>query len=95
MAKAPEPIRSASPRRANFSPRSENREKQTGRVNTWANTSDIPQPRTDRAEPGRFDSDGFIAVEAKDGQQVKNIGADIIKLAKALGGQREVAWPRQ
>ena len=30
-------------------------------------------------------ADGFIAVEAKDGQQVKNIGADIIKLAKALG----------
>jgi len=30
-------------------------------------------------------ADGFIAVEAKDGQQVKNIGSDIIKLAKALG----------
>jgi len=30
-------------------------------------------------------ADGFIAVEAKDSQQVKNIGSDIIKLAKALG----------
>src|SRR6266480_4907579 len=34
---------------------------------------------------GGLIADGFIAVEAKDGQQVKNIGADIIKLAKALG----------
>ncbi len=30
-------------------------------------------------------ADGFIAVEAKDSQQVKNIGSDIVKLAKALG----------
>src|SRR5438105_12060149 len=34
---------------------------------------------------GGLIADGFIAVEAKDGQQVKNIGADIIKLSKALG----------
>src|SRR6476620_3972478 len=34
---------------------------------------------------GGLIADGFIAVEAKDSQQVKNIGADIIKLAKALG----------
>src|SRR5437764_13787194 len=34
---------------------------------------------------GSLIADGFIAVEAKDGQQVKNIGSDIIKLAKALG----------
>src|SRR5207248_5764935 len=34
---------------------------------------------------GSLIADGFIAVEAKDSQQVKNIGADIIKLAKALG----------
>src|SRR5437667_3369878 len=34
---------------------------------------------------GGLIADGFIAVEAKDGQQVKNIGSDIIKLAKALG----------
>lgn len=30
-------------------------------------------------------SDGFIAVEAQDGQQVKNTGKDIIDLAKGLG----------
>jgi predicted ThiF/HesA family dinucleotide-utilizing enzyme len=34
---------------------------------------------------GGLIADGFIAVEAKDGQQVKNIGSDIIKLAKSLG----------
>src|SRR4029079_16101219 len=30
-------------------------------------------------------ADGFIAVQAQDAQQVKNIGTDIIKMAKALG----------
>ncbi len=34
---------------------------------------------------GGLIADGFIAIEAKDSQQVKNIGSDIIKLAKALG----------
>src|SRR5881392_1414163 len=34
---------------------------------------------------GGLIADGFIAVEAKDSQQVKNIGSDIIKLSKALG----------
>ena len=34
---------------------------------------------------GALIADGFIAVEAKDGQQVKNVGSDIIKMAKALG----------
>jgi hypothetical protein len=34
---------------------------------------------------GGLIADGFIAVEANDSQQVKNIGSDIIKLAKALG----------
>src|SRR2546423_13408231 len=34
---------------------------------------------------GSLIADGFIAVEAKDSQQGKNIGTDIIKLAKALG----------
>ena len=34
---------------------------------------------------GGLIADGFIAVEAKDSQQVKNIGSDIIKMAKALG----------
>ena len=35
-------------------------------------------------------ADGFIAVEAQDSQQVKNIGTDIIKLAKALGVSENV-----
>ena len=34
---------------------------------------------------GGLIADGFIAVEAQDGQAVKNIGTDIIKMAKALG----------
>ena len=34
---------------------------------------------------GGLIADGFIAVEAQDAQQVKNIGGDIIKMAKALG----------
>src|SRR5438876_9942650 len=34
---------------------------------------------------GGLIADGFNAVEAKDSQQVKNNGSDIIKLAKALG----------
>ena len=34
---------------------------------------------------GGLIADGFIAVEAKDSQQVKNIGSDIMKLGKALG----------
>jgi hypothetical protein len=34
---------------------------------------------------GGLIADGFIAVEARDGQQVKNIGSDIMKLGKALG----------
>jgi hypothetical protein len=34
---------------------------------------------------GGLIADGFIAVEAKDSQQVKNIGSDVIRLAKALG----------
>ena len=39
---------------------------------------------------GGLIADGFIAVEAKDSQQVKNIGNDIIKLAKALGVSENV-----
>ncbi|MFL6583618.1 MAG: hypothetical protein ACJ8KU_03775 [Chthoniobacterales bacterium] len=39
---------------------------------------------------GGLIADGFIAVEAQDGQQVKNIGTDIIKLAKALGVSENV-----
>jgi hypothetical protein len=39
---------------------------------------------------GGLIADGFIAVEAKDSQQVKNIGNDIIKMAKALGVSENV-----
>lgn len=39
---------------------------------------------------GGLIADGFIAVEAQDGQQVKNIGTDVIKLAKALGVSENV-----
>src|SRR5436190_1134010 len=49
----------------------------------------IPMTYSNRAQIalnlGGLIADGFIAVEAKDGQQVKNIGSDIIKLGKALG----------
>jgi hypothetical protein len=62
----------------------------TGKTN-WAAQYRGPIPMTyrDRAQIalnlGGLIADGFIAVEAKDGQQVKNIGSDIVKLAKALG----------
>jgi hypothetical protein len=39
---------------------------------------------------GGLIADGFIAVQAQDSQQVKNIGADIIKLAKALGVSQNI-----
>jgi hypothetical protein len=61
-----------------------------GKTN-WAGQYRGPLPVTYRNRAqialnlGGLIADGFIAVEAKDGQQVKNIGADIIKLAKALG----------
>ena len=49
----------------------------------------IPMTYRNRAQIalnlGGLIADGFVAVEAKDSQQVKNIGADIIKLSKALG----------
>jgi hypothetical protein len=62
----------------------------SGKIN-WAAQYRGPMPVTysNRAQIalnlGGLIADGFIAVEAKDGQQVKNIGSDIIKLAKALG----------
>src|SRR4051794_21797117 len=39
---------------------------------------------------GGLIADGFIAVEARDSQQVKNTGADILKLAKALGVSQNI-----
>src|ERR1044072_1944643 len=62
----------------------------TGKIN-WAGQYRGPTSVTyrDRAQIalnlGGLIADGFIAVEAKDGQQVKNIGSDIMKLGKALG----------
>src|SRR5881628_4215261 len=61
-----------------------------GKTN-WSGQYRRPMPMTyrDRAQIalnlGGLIADGFIAVEAKDSQQVKNIGSDIIKLSKALG----------
>src|SRR5881296_111210 len=62
----------------------------SGKTN-WAGQYRGPMPMTYRNRAqialnlGGLIADGFIAVEAKDSQQVKNIGSDIIKLAKALG----------
>src|SRR6059036_2910315 len=62
----------------------------TGKTN-WSGQyrGPIPVTYSNRAQIalnlGGLIADGFIAVEARDGQQVKNIGSDIIKLAKALG----------
>ena len=57
----------------------------------WAGQFRGPIPTTYKNRPqialnlGGLIADGFVAVEAQDGQQVKNIGTDILKLAKALG----------
>jgi hypothetical protein len=66
-----------------------------GRAN-WTNAYRGPIPTTykNRAQIalnlGGLIADGFIAVEAQDSQQVKNIGSDVIKLAKALGVSQNV-----
>src|SRR5207237_5580685 len=62
----------------------------SGKTN-WAGQyrGPIPVTYSNRAQIalnlGGLIADGFIAIEAKDSQQVKNIGSDIIKLTKALG----------
>jgi len=62
----------------------------SGKIN-WSAQYRAPIPVTyaNRAQIalnlGGLIADGFIAVEAKDSQQVKNIGSDIMKLGKALG----------
>ena len=62
----------------------------------WASQYRTPIPMTYRNRAqialnlGGLIADGFIAVEAQDSQQVKNIGTDIIKLAKALGVSENV-----
>src|SRR5437764_9466303 len=61
---------------------------------TGAYRAPIPTTYTSRApialNLGGLIADGFIAVEAQDSQQVKNIGSDVIKLAKALGVSHNV-----
>jgi hypothetical protein len=61
---------------------------------TGAYRAPIPTTYKNRAQIalnlGGLIADGFIAVEAQDSQQVKNIGADVIKLAKALGVSQNV-----
>ncbi|HEV2096516.1 MAG TPA: hypothetical protein VGQ82_08430 [Chthoniobacterales bacterium] len=62
----------------------------------WAGQYRAPMPMTYRNRAqialnlGGLIADGFIAVQAQDSQQVKNIGADIVKLAKALGVSEHV-----
>jgi hypothetical protein len=62
----------------------------------WAGQYRTPIPTTYRNRSqialnlGGLIADGFIAVDAQDSQQVKNIGTDIIKLAKALGVSENV-----
>ncbi|MEY2540503.1 MAG: hypothetical protein QOI22_105 [Verrucomicrobiota bacterium] len=62
----------------------------------WTGQYRGPMPMTYRNRAqialnlGGLIADGFIAVEAQDCQQVKNIGTDIIKLAKALGVSQNV-----
>lgn len=57
----------------------------------WVSFYREPVPTTYPTRPqtafnlGTLVADGFVAVEAEDGQQVKNTGKDIIALAKALG----------
>ena len=57
----------------------------------WASFYRDPIPTTYAERPlaainlGTLVTDGYIAVEAQDGQQVKNTGKDIISLARALG----------
>src|SRR4051812_41123130 len=39
---------------------------------------------------GSLIADGYIAIEAEDGPQVKNIGKDVMALAKVLGVSKDV-----
>jgi hypothetical protein len=52
-------------------------------------TSYTSRPQT-ALNLGGLIADGYIAVEAEDAQQVKNIGRDVITLAAALGVSKEV-----
>ena len=62
----------------------------------WMSFYREPVPTTYPTRPrtalnlGALVTDGYVAVEAQDGQQVKNTGKDIIALAKALGVGEDV-----
>jgi len=62
----------------------------------WASFYREPVPTTYPVRPlaalnlGALVADGYVAVEAQDGQQVKNTGSDIIALARALGVSERV-----
>ncbi len=62
----------------------------------WMSFYREPVPTTYSARPrtalnlGALVTDGYVAVEAQDGQQVKNTGKDIIALARALGVGEDV-----
>src|SRR2546423_14174063 len=70
----------------------------SGKIN-WSAQYRAPIPVTyaNRAQIalnlGGLIADGFIAPEAKDGQQVKNIGSDIMKLGKTLRGNEQPLNP--
>src|SRR6202023_2727381 len=63
---------------------------------TWASQFRPPTPidATSRAQTalnlGTLSADGYIAVEAQDGQQVKNVGKDVLALAKKLSVSQTV-----
>lgn len=52
-------------------------------------TSYTSRPQT-ALNLGGLIADGYIAIEAEDSQQVKNIGRDVLSLAKALGVSKDV-----
>jgi hypothetical protein len=68
----------------------------TGSKPSWASqyrppiSANFPSRYQTALNLGALIADGFIAVEAQDGQQVKNIGRDIVALAKTLGVSESV-----
>src|ERR1700676_4591769 len=62
----------------------------------WTGQYRGPMPTTYKNRPqiafnlGGLIADGFIAVEAQDSQQVKKVGTDTIKMAKALGVSKNI-----
>jgi len=67
----------------------------TGKTN-WQALYRKPIPPAFSSRPqnalslGGLIADGYLAVEAEDAQQVKNIGKDVIEMAKALGVKEQV-----